>query len=584
MANPYYNEEQRRKLAQGQKAQKDSMPHKVIASLDSDTMKELKDINNNTLETALNTMDIKDNIKSFEDKFKEKFDGFKDQQNQDDAPTAEQSPDFVGPMRPPSLTDNSSSKIDNSVSIIQNSETLGKIEASALSIAESMLKLIDLYQKKDEEPLPDPEPEDEQEDSLDDKDKKDNEKKREIFGKNILNALKSIQSTTSTLLSRFIGYSLETVANFTKWTLIIGSLVMAVDVMIQTVKNWFNDILNEGEGSKKLFGSYLPQVKKIAESIDKGIDNFNMDNLGGSLKDLFIEPMSLLGDTIKTAITEGIGNLIYALGQYTGSETITNAGREMKLSALRDKQAAGLEINGDDLIMIRQDELAKQKEKESKASAAVLTSVDTSQSWQGSNSYNQMGQLADKKRTEEELKRVDAARQYQLEQKEATKQLERQNELLLKDPEYLKEQTRKENEANRKRVKEASEKAAQERRVAKENTSELDQATEYVDKENLTKEDTEKMDKLLESLEEKNNAKTLSSDDADRYRKILEDWQNKIHAVPEDTSKIDPPPAEKQDKGQTASTGNIQVNQKNVNNTVTHSVQRTEIKPLVSIG
>lgn len=585
MTNPYYSDEQRRKIEKGKQAQKDSMARKVIATLDSESMKELKDINNNTLETALNTMDIKDGIKSFEDKFNEKFAGFKDKIDQENGPTIDEgSPDFVGPSRPPSLTDNSSSNVNNSVSIIQNNEVLGKIEANTLSIADSMLKLIELYEKKPDDPLPDPEPDNDREDNLNDKDKKDDEKKREAFSKKLLKYVKDIKDVTSSILTRFIGYSLETIANFTKWTLVIGSLVFAIDVMIQTVKNWFNDILKGGDGAKELFGTYFPQIQKIAQSIDKGIKNFNTDDLGGSLKDLFIEPMGLLGDTIKTAITEGIGNLITALGEYTGSETITNSGRAMKLSALRDKQAAGLEITGKDLIMIREDDLVKQKEKESKASAGVLSSVDTSNSWQGSNSYNQMGQLADKKKTQDELKLVDAARERQKIEKERTAELEKQNKLMLSDPKYLEQETLKENEANRKRVKEASEKAATLKRVSKENMSDLDKATEIVDKDDLSKEDTQTMEKLLESLEEKNATKQLTDDDADRYRKILEDWQNKISVVPESSKAIDPPPQPKKDDSKSASAGNVQVNQKTVNNTVNNSVQRTPIKPLISVS
>ncbi|MHC5792005.1 hypothetical protein ACYT6H_10455, partial [Streptococcus pyogenes] len=78
---------------------------------------ELKHIKDNTHETAQKTLDIKDSVKSIEDRFKEKFAGFQEQYEQDQQPLAEQLPDFVGPARPPSLTDNSTTSVDNSVSV-----------------------------------------------------------------------------------------------------------------------------------------------------------------------------------------------------------------------------------------------------------------------------------------------------------------------------------------------------------------------------------------------------------------------------------------------------------------------------------
>ncbi|QFR55696.1 hypothetical protein JC221_050 [Yersinia phage JC221] len=583
--NPYYSEEQRRRLQQGKQTHPEARARKVIAGLDNASMRELKDINDNTLETALNTMGIKEGLQSFEEKFKEKFNGFKDKYEQETGPVAEQSPDFVGPLRPPSLTDNSNSQVDNSVTVNPGTESLGKIETSVQNIAESMLKMLAIY-KKVPIPLPDPKPRpaDEPDESLEDKDNKDENRKRGIVADKMLGALTAIKDTTSSLLSRFIGYSLEAIANFAKWTMIIGSLVLGIDVIGQTIKNWFNDILQGGESSKSLFGSYFGKIQDIAKSIDAGLKNFDMDDLGNSLKDLFIEPLKLLGDTIKVAITEGIGTIIAALGEYTGSETIQDAGRTMKLSALRDKQKSGMEISPEDMMMIREDDLAQQKAKEAEATRKVSTAVNTSQSWLGANTYNQMAQLDDKKKTQAELDRLEAKREQMEIEKKATQELAKQNELLRKDPEALKAMTDEENARNRERVaKESAEKAAQEK-VKRESWKEMDRAEDYVDKDNLTKEDVKEMEKLLQSLEEKNNSKQLSDNDTERYRKVLEDWQNKTYAVPESSKVIETPPENKQKQAQSPQQGNTQINQKTVNNTVVQSVQRTEMKPLIRLG
>lgn len=206
-----------------------------------------------------------------------------------------------------------------------------------------------------------------------------------------MSLLGAIKDNTSGLLARFIGYSLEALAKFAKWTLIIGSIVFAIDVLSKVVQKWFQDILAEGEASKDLFGSYFGNIKTLAEKINEGLQNFDMSNLGESLKNLFLEPFKVLGDTIKTAITEGIGNLIYALGEYTGSETITNAGRGMKVSALRDKQKYGLEIDPDDLILLKQQEIQEQNDKVVEARSKVVEQVKATQ---GAFSYS-FGQQTD---------------------------------------------------------------------------------------------------------------------------------------------------------------------------------------------
>jgi hypothetical protein len=572
--NPYYSDEQRRRMQNPQQPQ--PTVRKINATLDKASMNELKDINNNTLETALNTLDIKDGMKSFEDRFKDKFAGFKEQFEQDQEPLAEQLPDFVGPARP-SLTDNSTTSVDNSVSVSNN--PFSKLEEHTGTIAEAITSFIALASKKPE-PAPEPEPVPEEEPEVDKKKKKirDKDKDEKKFSKRVLALLDSIKNNTSGILSRFIGYSLEALAKFAKWTLIIGSIVFAIDVLAKVVQKWFQDILSEGEASKELFGSYFKNIKALAEKINEGLENFDMSNLGESLKNLFMEPFKVLGDTIKTAITEGIGNLIYALGEYTGSETITDAGRGMKVSALRDKQKYGLEIDQDDLIMLKEQEIQDQKDKIVEARSKL---VDQVKATQGAFSYG-FGQQTDaqkalSKQLEEMRNQVDLEEQI-------TKEKEKELQALKDNPNLLKEQVQKENTENRKRVDDTKQIEAAQKQAKPKAESEFDRGDEILNKDDITGKDKELMEKILESLEEKNNSQKLDEDDKDRYRSMLDQWQNKIAVVPESSAPIDKQPEPVRAPVDAVASNNVQVNQKTVNNMVQHSVQRTERKPLIALA
>lgn len=574
--NPYYSDDQRRKMQTPPKPQ--PTVRQINATLDKASMSELKDINNNTLETALNTLDIKDGIKSFEDKFKEKFAGFKDQFEQDQQPLADTLPDFVGPSRPPVLTDNSSSTVDNSVTVSNQHNPFAKIEAHTSSIAEAITKFIELASNKPPEPEPEPVPEPEPEVDKDKKKIRDRDNDEKKFGKKLISLLGAIKDNTSGLLARFIGYSLEALAKFAKWTLIIGSVVFAIDVLRKVIRNWFQDILAEGESSKELFGSYFANIKTLAEKINEGLENFDMSNLGESLSKLFMEPFKVLGDTIKTAITEGIGNLIYALGEYTGSETISDAGRGMKVSALRDKQKYGLEIGTDDYVMLKEAELAEQKDKEVASRQKVVDSVKANQ---GAFQYS-FGQQT---QAQQELsKQLEAKREEAELQEKITKETAAQIELLKKNPAMLKELTDKENAENRKKVDDAKQVEAVQKATKPKAESEFDQGDDILNKDTIDKKDKDTMEKILQSLEEKNNSKKLDEDDKERYQDMMDQWQNKITAVPENSAAIDKKPEQPVAVAQNTGTGNIQVSNKTVNNTVQHSVQRTERKPLIALA
>lgn len=118
MANSYFNEEQKKKFL-NRNNNKQPAVTKVTASLDAESARDLKEINDNTLESAINTLDIKEGLKSFEEKFRDKFAGFKEQYEEDKKESlAEQLPDFVGPIRPISLTDDNSKTVDNTVNEI----------------------------------------------------------------------------------------------------------------------------------------------------------------------------------------------------------------------------------------------------------------------------------------------------------------------------------------------------------------------------------------------------------------------------------------------------------------------------------
>ena len=578
-SNPYFNEEQRRRMQNPPKPQAQPTVRKIQATLDKDSMRELKDINDNTLETALNTLDIKDSVKSFEDRFKEKFAGFQEQYEQDQQPLAEQLPDFVGPARPPSLTDNSTTSVDNSVSVSNQHNPFAKIETYTGTIAEAITKFIELAEKKPA-PAPEPEPVPEEEPEVD-RDKKkirDKDKDEKKFSKRVLALLGSIKDNTSGLLSRFIGYSLEALAKFAKWTLIIGSIVFAIDVLSKVIQKWFQDILAEGEASKELFGSYFGNIKALAEKINEGLQNFNMKDLGGSLKNLFLEPFKILGDTIKTAITEGIGNLIYALGEYTGSETITNAGRGMKVSALRDKQKYGLEIDKDDLVLLKQQEIQDQNDKVVEQRSKL---VDQVKATQGTFSYS-FGQQTEAQKAQS--KHLEELRnQVELEEK-ITEEKKKELKALQENPKLLQAEVDKENAANRKRVNETKQTETEQAKAKPKADSEFDQGDEILNKDNLTGNDKKVMEKLIESLEEKNNSNKLNEDDKDRYRDMISRWQEKITAVPETSASIDKQPEAVKAPVQPTTPNSVQVNNKTVNNTVQHSVQRTDRKPLIALA
>lgn len=576
--NPYYSDEQRRRM-QNPQPQPQPTVRKINATLDKASMSELKDINDNTLETALNTLDIKEGMKSFEERFKEKFSGFKEQYEQDQQPLAEQLPDFVGPSRPSVLTDNSTNSVDNSVSVSNQHNPFSKIETYTGTIAEAITKFIELAEKKPD-PTPEPEPVPEEEPEVDKNKKKirDKDKDEKKFSKRVLALLGSIKDNTSGLLARFIGYSLEALAKFAKWTLIIGSIVFAIDVLGKVIQKWFQDILGEGESSKELFGTYFGNIKAIAEKIKEGLDKFDMSNLGKSLKDLFLEPFKLLGDTIKTAITEGIGNLIYALGEYTGSDTITNAGRGMKVAALRDKQKYGLEIDKDDLVMLKQQEIQDQADKATEKRSKLVEQVKATQ---GTFSYG-FGQQTDAQKAQS--KHLEELRnQVDLEEK-ITAEKKKELEALQKNPALLQAEVDKENTANRQRVDETKHIEAEQAKVKPKADNEFDQGDEILNKDNISAADKKLMEKLMESLEEKNNSDKLNEDDKDRYRDMISRWQEKITAVPETSAVIDKQPEPVKAPVQPTTPGNVQVSNKTVNNTVNHSIQRTERKPLIALA
>ncbi|QEG10604.1 hypothetical protein KMI9_173 [Klebsiella phage KMI9] len=593
MANSYFNEEQKKKFL-NRNSNKQPAVTKVTASLDAESARDLKEINDNTLESAINTLDIKEGLKSFEEKFRDKFAGFKEQYEEDKKESlAEQLPDFVGPIRPISLTDDNSKTVDNTVNVNQNGQ-FGKLEENTESIFHAINKLVDLYENTDKhKPLP--EPVEEPDPYVDNKKKKinDDEKKRSKTLDSIAKSLVSIKGFTSQILSRIIGYSLEALAKFAKWTLIIGSLVFAIDVIRDIIKNWMEDILNEGESSKKLFGSYLGNVKAIVEKIQNGIKTFGEENktLGESLKDLLVEPMKLLGQTIQTAITEGIGRLIQSLGEATGSDKITSVGRSMQISALRDKQEFGLELSKEDIIMIKKQDLADQKEAYEKASteeaARQALTIGATQVPNGS-IYNVPltdYQEKNKKITDMHKEEIENMRN----KLEAT---QKEVEMIENNSEEAQKLADKENEINRKRVAEETKRLAQARKEGKQppEGSEkkgddlLGKATNYANAENIDADDIKDINGMLEELEKRRNEGNLDDVQKDRISDLIEQLQNKIAARTESSAPIDAPPPLAANKPDADKSSNIQVNNKTVNNNVTHSVQRTEHKPLVTLA
>ncbi|QYC51232.1 hypothetical protein PMMJPKLI_00056 [Klebsiella phage KP13MC5-1] len=591
MANSYFNEEQKKKFL-NRNSNKQPAVTKVTASLDAESARDLKEINDNTLESAINTLDIKEGLKSFEEKFRDKFAGFKEQYEEDKKESlAEQLPDFVGPIRPISLTDDNSKTVDNTVNVNQNGQ-FGKLEENTESIFHAINKLVDLYENTDKhKPLP--EPVEEPDPYVDTKKKRinDDDDKRSKTLDSIAKSLVSIKGFTSQILSRFIGYSLEAMAKFAKWTLLIGSLIFTFDVLRVTIRKWFEDILKEGESSKKLFGTYLGNVKAIVTKIEEGLNNFNMNNLGESLRDLFVEPMKLLGQTVQTAITEGIGRLIQSLGESTGIDSITNAGRGMQITALRDKQKFGLELTKEDILMIKKQELEDQKaalEKEDKAIAArhALT-ITPSQIPNGS-----IYKVAPTDYQERNQKTVDADKERLDNMKKATEEMQKQYDLAKSSEEEAQKLADEENKRNRARIEEAKrlEQARKEGKQPPEGEEKkgddlLGKATNYANSENLDAADIKYInDELLDQLEKRRNEGNLDDVQKDRISDLIEQLQNKIAARTESSAPIDAQPPLAANKPDADKASNIQVNNKTVNNNVTHSVQRTEHKPLVALA
>ncbi|ANN86364.1 baseplate hub [Escherichia phage phT4A] len=531
-------------------------------------------------------------MKSFEEKFRDKFAGFKEQYEEDKKESlAEQLPDFVGPIRPISLTDDNSKTVDNTVNVNQNGQ-FGKLEENTESIFHAINKLVDLYENTDKhKPLP--EPVEEPDPYVDTKKKRinDDDDKRSKTLDSIAKSLVSIKGFTSQILSRFIGYSLEAMAKFAKWTLLIGSLIFTFDVLRVTIRKWFEDILKEGESSKKLFGTYLGNVKAIVTKIEEGLNNFNMNNLGESLRDLFVEPMKLLGQTVQTAITEGIGRLIQSLGESTGIDSITNAGRGMQITALRDKQKFGLELTKEDILMIKKQELEDQKaalEKEDKAIAArhALT-ITPSQIPNGS-----IYKVAPTDYQERNQKTVDADKERLDNMKKATEEMQKQYDLAKSSEEEAQKLADEENKRNRARIEEAKrlEQARKEGKQPPEGEEKkgddlLGKATNYANSENLDAADIKYInDELLDQLEKRRNEGNLDDVQKDRISDLIEKLQNKIAARTESSAPIDAQPPLAANKPDADKASNIQVNNKTVNNNVTHSVQRTEHKPLVALA
>lgn len=595
MAQPYFNEEQRRRLQGNNNPDKQKIVRQITATLDKDAMKELKDINDNTLETALNTMDIKDGIKSFEDKFNEKFAGFKNQLDQNADPLAEQLPDFVGPARPPHLNDNSNSNVNNNININQqNSELFGKIEKHGDRIVNLLVELIGLNKRNGGDPEPDPapprpEPEEEAVVDRQDKKKKKKEKDDEGFRRNLLKMIGGLQGGVSGLVSRFVGFTLEALANMAKWTLLIGSLIFSFDVLKQVITNWFNDILKEGEGSKKLFGSYFNQVKRITESIDKGLKNFDMDNLSQSLADLLGKPFALLGLTIKTAITESIGKMISALGEYMGSDSMQDMGRGMQISALRDKQAAGMAITKENMAMLLQAEMPDATEKATKtaneAARMKVLNDQTQRPKEYGNYTPYVDPNSDEGRRQSQYK--DAMnKRYEAAKAEADAAAERVANLQksLSDQSELQKLTDEENLRNKKRVDEADAATAEKEKSDKI----VDNGFKYIDdtmkKDDISTDEREKIDQLFKSLEEKHNSKMLNEQDDAYYLDKLRDYQDRWKMVPDSTAAIDQKPKPTTAPTETAGNSSVSVNNKTINNTVQHSIQRTDRKPLIGLS
>lgn len=152
------------------------------------------------------------------------------------------------------------------------------------------------------------------------------------------------------------------------------------------------------------------------------------------------------------------------------------------------------------------------------------------------------------------------------------------------NPALLQAEVDKENTANRKRVDETKQIEAAQKAEKPKAENDFDRGDQILDKENITNEDKKAMEKILNHSKRKNNSKKLDEDDSERFRSMLDQWQNKIAAVPESSAGIDKQPEPVKSPVQPTTPNSVQVNNKTVNNTVQHSVQRTDRKPLIALA
>ena len=170
--------------------------------------------------------------------------------------------------------------------------------------------------------------------------------------------------------------------------------------------------------------------------------------------------------------------------------------------------------------------------------------------------------------------------------------MQKQYDLAKSSEEEAQKLADEENKRNRARIEEAKrlEQARKEGKQPPEGEEKkgddlLGKATNYANSENLDAADIKYInDELLDQLEKRRNEGNLDDVQKDRISDLIEQLQNKIAARTESSAPIDAQPPLAANKPDADKASNIQVNNKTVNNNETHSVQRTEHKPLVALA
>lgn len=512
-------------------------------------------------------------VGSIDDAFRNKFEEFtrRSAANQDDNKSTELS--IIDPNNNTTASQDIKTDDDNSylAGIYTNTTNIYKL------LEERLTAIADTEPDSDFDAFPVDEESDESKDKKKRKKEGDDDKKYAA----LIKLLSEMKGGLSTLVAKFIGYSLEMVAKIAKWTLIIGALVFAVDVAIKAIQSWVQDILKGGESSIKLFGTYLPMIQDLLKTFQDGVDDIkksfgNEDqSLWESIKNLFSTVLDKTGTIIKTAIMDGIGSLIENLGIATNLDSVRMAGENMRAAALDFKIAAGLPIKLDE-----QELLLKRDRNNAQDELDKIEDEKTAIQWNNNinEPRNYAAPIPKKKEGEKTIdERIE-------EQKAIVKGL---GDKLLSLQDTIKDVEEK--KANGEAIDPEVVKAIPKEQYRPEPTTPLERdmnkAMDIMLKDQQTESEKAFIDKVTANanihLEENPNESFIQR--FGDYDKAEKEYLLRTGQASPDFQSMEDFGYESDDNNDTPPQANINISNKNNNFSVQNSIQRTEYKPLVSV-